>query len=228
MCSVAWSFFGSGYELVFNRDEQWCRPRSHPVRVEYDHPVPGLCARDAQAGGTWLYVNSAGLTLALMNAYPPSWYPKPGLHSRGEIPLLGARFYTLGDLTSYLDTRTWTEYAPFSLLCWEGDTMEWYRWDGLNLVLQPRPTRNFLTSSSVNPASVRQARENRYDQIREHSLIEILTDSQSSSPSEAIFVTRDDGGTVSQSMVRVTPERISLQVRQRDGASSMDQFILNT
>lgn len=228
MCSVAWSFSGSGYELVFNRDEQWSRPGSHPVRLENGHPIPGLCARDAQAGGTWLYVNSAGLTLALMNAYPPSWSPKPGLHSRGEIPLLGARYRSLSDLTTYIETRTWFEYAPFSLLCWEGDMMEWYRWDGLSLALQPRPIRNFLTSSSVNPASVRQARENRYDQIRDHSLIEILTDSQSSSPSEAIFVTRDDGGTVSQSLVRVTPQRVSLEVRQRDGTSSMDQFTRNT
>ena len=70
MCSAAWTFHQGGYEFAFNRDEKWVRPLSRDPQLEVHHPVPGACARDAAAGGTWLFANESGVTLAVMNAYP--------------------------------------------------------------------------------------------------------------------------------------------------------------
>ena len=54
MCSISWIVGEGGYELVFNRDEKWSRASSLDYSFETDHRVPGFCARDAQANGTWL------------------------------------------------------------------------------------------------------------------------------------------------------------------------------
>jgi hypothetical protein len=217
MCSVAWSVQPDGYELVFNRDERWSRAPSLPVAREEDHPVPGLCARDAEAGGTWLFANAHGLTLALMNAYPPNYEPRPTTRSRGEIPLFAARVKTLAEHSLLMAKVSLADYAPFSLLCWQGNQFVRYRWDGTLFTSQLHPVRTFLTSSSISPIAVRAARERRFEELSGRPLAEILSDESATTAMEAIHVTREDGGTVSQSFLKVDDVEISLTVKRRDG-----------
>ena len=115
MCSIAWAIHEGGYSLVFNRDEKWSRAPSLDCKFEAHHPVPGFCARDAQANGTWLFTNAAGLTLALFNAYPGNAVPQSGKQTRGQIPLLAGEVESSGELVKLLEPKDYSDYAPFNL-----------------------------------------------------------------------------------------------------------------
>jgi hypothetical protein len=76
-----------GFRFACNRDELRTRTPALPPRAvrargrEAVHPV------DADAGGTWVAVNDAGLALSLLNLNPPPSAPSPphGGASRGAI-----------------------------------------------------------------------------------------------------------------------------------------------
>ncbi len=71
--------------LAANRDEMTDRPADPPARHWPDRPrvVGGL---DRLAGGTWLGLNTHGVVAGVLNRRG-SLGPKPGLRSRGELPL---------------------------------------------------------------------------------------------------------------------------------------------
>ena len=81
-----------------------------------------------------------------------------------------------------------------------------------------------MTSSSVDSQRVMAARKKRYEQIRHLPLTEILNDAEASQPEEAIYVTRDDGGTVSQTVVRVSRDEIQFSVTRRGESQRFDSI----
>ena len=215
MCSAAWRFREGGYELAFNRDESWTRPPSADPSLEEGHPVPGACARDAAAGGTWLFTNQAGITVAVMNAYPGEMTYPPGTRSRGELPLLAASYQNPCLPESHLAGIAWEDYAPCDLLLISPHGVRNFGWDGATFRAYPKPTRNFLTTSSIRTTLVRQARLARFNAISGLPVGKILDDSAAEDPAAAIFVTREDGGTVSRTFVVVGPRTIQFAVTRR-------------
>jgi hypothetical protein len=217
MCSAAWTSHEGGYEFGFNRDEKWSRPLSHDPQFEGDHPVTGACARDSAAGGTWLYTNECGVTLAVMNAYPGGIMPLPGKSSRGVLPLLAAAHATAERIEQALFTETeWHHFAPCELLLIDQEKLRHFGWDGHSLKSLPTPTANFLTTSSVATEAVKTARRCRFDQLASSDVIAILNDHMAHEPAAAIYVTREDGGTVSQTFVTVGEREILFALRRRD------------
>lgn len=217
MCSAAWKFSDNGYELAFNRDESWARPPSADPMLEQDHPIPGACARDTAAGGTWLFTNQAGITLAVMNAYPDSKIPAPGNLSRGHLPLLAGMHRNPARPDNYLAGIAWKNYAPCKLLLLAPGGVGHFSWDGITFRAHPTPTQNFLTTSSVRTSFVRQARQCRFHEISDLPIGEILDDNAAAEDrAEAIFVTRGDGGTVSRTSVVVGPQEVHFAVTRRD------------
>jgi len=218
MCSIAWAFRDGGYELRFNRDEKWARPVSADPAFEPVHPVPGACARDASAGGTWLFTNENGLTLAVMNAYPGGKIPAPGRRSRGLIPFAAASAASIDQAADALMAAGgWEDYAPFEAVFIAEGEMRHFGWDGESFRRLPAPGRNFLTTSSIAGETVKAARNARYDAISASPLSVILADSATTgTPATAIYVTREDGGTVSQTSVLVTATEIRFAVQRRD------------
>jgi len=219
MCSISWNFHNSGYALVFNRDEKWTRAPSLDCSFEADHPVPGLCARDAQANGTWLFTNEAGLTLALFNAYPGRMTLHSGKQTRGKIPLLAAEVRSSDELVQLLQSKRYTDYAPFDLVLLCDSVARRFGWDGFEFGEKAIGTLPFMTSSSVESRRVVAARRKRFEQIRHLSLNEILGDTWAARPEEAIYVIREDGGTVSQTKVNVGRHEIRFSVTRRGEAS---------
>ncbi|MGL5017864.1 MAG: NRDE family protein [Luteolibacter sp.] len=215
MCSAAWNFREGGYELAFNRDESWTRPLSSDPSLENDHPVPGACARDTAAGGTWLFTNQAGITLAVMNAYPGDRNPMPGKCSRGHLPLLAGLYQDPSRPDNSLADVTWENYAPCELLLIAPEGVRHFGWDGANFRTHLPPARNFLTTSSIRTTHVRNARQSRFDAISGLAVGEILDDTLAADPAEAICATREDGGTVSRTSVVVGPETIRFTVTRR-------------
>jgi hypothetical protein len=74
MCTATWLRSGEGYELFFNRDELRTRGEARPPRARNTVRPDGktlryLAPEDADFGGTWIAVNDAGLTLAVLNGF---------------------------------------------------------------------------------------------------------------------------------------------------------------
>lgn len=217
MCSAAWTFHEGGYEFGFNRDEKWARRVSRDPQFEGDHPVPGICARDAEAGGTWLFTNENGVTLAVMNAYPGGMIPSPGKFSRGLLPLLAAAHATADRIekTLFMETE-WSHFAPCELLLIDHEGLRHLGWDGESFASLPVPAANFLTTSSVATEAVKIVRHSRFNRISSSGVSAILNDDTANDPAAAIFVTRDDGGTVSQTVVTVSAREIHFASRRRE------------
>lgn len=218
MCSISWIVREGGYELVFNRDEKWSRASSLDYTFETDHLVPGFCARDAQARGTWLFTNEVGLTLAVFNAYPGNTLSPPGRQTRGNIPLLAGEVESAQELVHLLERKCYDDFAPFNLLLLCDSGAQSFGWDGNEFRKKAIGDLPFLTSSSVDSQRVIATRKRRFEQIRHLPLIEILSDTEAAKPEEAIYVTRKDGGTVSQTMVHVSQSKIHFSVTRRGEA----------
>ena len=86
MCTLTWSAVREGgYDLFFNRDELNARGAEQPARMETRDGVAFAAPRDSDRGGTWLLVNSHGVTVALLNDYAARWRPVGETVSRGEV-----------------------------------------------------------------------------------------------------------------------------------------------
>ena len=117
-----------------NRDEQVSRPRALTPRRHWTGTRVSLYPSEA-GGGTWIGVNDAGLSLALIN-----WYAKPQRDrslcvSRGIIipHLLAAE--TLADMAAMFADLPLAKINPFRLIATsvkERRLCEW-RWDGTAL-----------------------------------------------------------------------------------------------
>lgn len=216
MCSAAWSFHHGGYQLAFNRDEKWSRPASLPPSLETNHPIPGICARDTQAGGTWLFINTNGITLALLNAYPEDKIPPSGSKTRGEIPLLATKATDASSLKEILHSRPWDEYSPFHLLLLAESHVSLFTWDGKSFFSEPTPPEPYFTSSSVRPSEIRHIRTSRFREIQHLPLGQILSDTINPDPAANICPNRRDGGTVSRISICVSPETIDFSLESND------------
>ncbi len=218
MCSMAWTFRDGGYELRFNRDEKWTRAASADPSLETNHPVTGACARDAAAGGTWLFTNEYGLTLAVMNAYPGGVIPNSSNRSRGEIPFASAVTRNIDEAESALKKFGCADFAPFEAVLIAEREIRHFGWDGVTFRRLSLPPRTFLTNSSVESEFVKAARIARFDLIASSSVLAALDDAFApEKPATAIYLTREDGGTVSKTVVIVTSSDICFSVQRRGG-----------
>ena len=114
--------------------------------------------------------------------------------------------------------------APFDLILLESSVLQRFSWDGSEFREKAIGALPFMTSSSVDSQRVMAARKKRYEQIRHLPLTEILNDAEASQPEEAIYVTRDDGGTVSQTVVRVSRDEIQFSVTRRGESQRFDSI----
>ncbi len=173
--------------------------------------------RDRQKGGTRLVVNDSGVTCCLLNAYSPDGRSITGeKRSRGDIPLLLSSAADRREVASLVEETDWGAYPPCELhLFFPNDDVFSLLWDGrmlkrLNLV------RDFATSSSVRSVDVSKIRKARFDFLRgKVPLVEILNDREAVRPEEAIWVNREDGGTVSQTVIQVTHREVYHRFRHR-------------
>ena len=131
MCTVSFLPSRYGFMLAMNRDEQVSRPRALAPRRHWTGTRASLYPSEV-GGGTWIGINDAGLSLALVN-----WYAKPQCDralcvSRGIIipHLLAAE--NLAELAAMFADLPLTKIKPFRLLAAsakERRLREW-RWDG--------------------------------------------------------------------------------------------------
>lgn len=134
MCTVTFIARRNGYLLGMNRDEKLSRAVGMPPQITH-REGRAILSPSEPGGGTWIGVNDAGVTLALIN-----WYSIPSravgkAFSRGEV----VRSALLSDspvaLGAALEVLPLNRVNPFRLIAvFPGDkaVVEW-RWDRTSL-----------------------------------------------------------------------------------------------
>lgn len=162
MCTLTWFYReDGGYHLLFNRDELKTRKRAEPPRLHVaDNGMEYIAPIDADAGGTWLAVNSAGVTVCLLNDYtaPDPQIVVDQIHSRGEVVARLAGCTDAEEAFDLLQSLPLKHYRGFRLVIFCSKVRKW-RWDTRQLIeLGDDVVRNPITSSSYDEENVQKTR----------------------------------------------------------------------
>lgn len=208
MCTLSWCFSASGYQLVFNRDEQKRRPLAQaPQFVDFNAGGRALMPIDPQGNGSWIAVNDRGLTLALLNFYQGR-IPPGSLLSRGQIVRQAAALMNAEQVETLLRSLPLHRYPPFLLLVFEKPiaAASCLKWSGERLtssfVLSPS------MSSSIACETVSQQRLAVYKAVCGEfpcfdSLLQFHASHAPQPGASSVCMHRDDAHTVSQTQVCV-------------------------
>ena len=85
MCTLTWRLEPAGFDLFVNRDEQHSRRPALPPTVELENGLSIAAPTDADAGGTWIAVNSNGLAICLLNGQTSADHAAASPVSRGLL-----------------------------------------------------------------------------------------------------------------------------------------------
>lgn len=158
MCTVSWRHDSGGYEVFFNRDELRSRSAALPPRRIERDGLEILSPVDADAGGSWLTVNTYGVTIALLNRYgiktPAGSYAS--VRSRGQLVLDLAPAESQGQALERLRAVELGDYQPFTLLVLGiGSQPLMTASDGHRLEAPSRPEAPLVSSSHDTAAATR-------------------------------------------------------------------------
>ncbi len=132
MCTVTWEQTPSGYAVYFNRDERNTRPPALPPVVREQHGIKAIMPMDTQAGGTWISVNSRGLTICLINNYGAELLSlNPEAPSRGLLVKALAFCADTDSAQQRFEQQQPEQFNPFDLFVFspEGRALR-LSWDG--------------------------------------------------------------------------------------------------
>lgn len=215
MCTVAWQHRPVGYTLVFNRDEQHARALAEPPQRRIAASGRAcLAPRDPQGGGTWLAVNSAGVTWALLNYYaaevPAQAVPASGVRTRGEIVAQLAGATEPSAVSAILSPERLVAYRPFCLLRVSSDAAQYWRWDGQRWS-GPAPATAPLSTSSFQTERVVARRRQLWRGLTMATpgdLERYARHYDACDPAGSVTMERPDARTVSLSRIDVTRHRV--------------------
>jgi hypothetical protein len=223
MCTCSWIRTADGYDLMFNRDEQWSRQPALLPRLLVRNGARYLAPIDADAGGTWLGVNAFGLSIGLLNRYQdaaPLATHAPGVvyTSRGVLVrnLLDAR--TPAEVRERVESLELDRFQPFTLIVIAvAPPALMLEWNGMALTIDAAAdAQNPLASSSFETGAALDYRRELWGRI---VAARPTTDAQrsfhaSQEPGRAAYgpcMRRDDAHTVSFSWIRVRPNEITFE-----------------
>jgi hypothetical protein len=108
-----------GYRVVCNRDESRIRPPASNPRWRAAGAGKALWPMDMEAGGTWIAISEAGMTLCVLNVNPdpPAVVERPAnARSRGLLipELIGEG--SVAAALERLERMPLSQYTPFRLL----------------------------------------------------------------------------------------------------------------
>jgi hypothetical protein len=172
MCTLSWLPRPDGHTLWHGRDERTTRLPGEPPSIVRRGSRLAIAPRDADAGGTWVGANDAGLTLGLANLYPPEGVGDgmpplpPGRVTRGRIIddlLAAATAVEARELLRAMDPR---RFAPFTLAVLEpGRPAELHRWDGARMAMRTTTAPGMLLTSTGAGRRVEELRREEYARL---------------------------------------------------------------
>ncbi|MFW5688938.1 MAG: NRDE family protein [Spirochaetota bacterium] len=219
MCTVTWSASPSGYHLFMNRDELSTRGEAIPPSVHREGDVSYVAPIDSDAGGTWIAANEHGVTVCLLNYFPPgfSWSSGEEYTSRGKLVTDLIAHRSAAEVTAALLRMDVTRYRPFTLFTMGGGSVpRRHRWNGSGFLETRDAPAPPLASSGFDRDAVIAARTTTYSQIvGDQPTPELLARYHRSHLPErgpySVCAHRDDGGSRSLTHVNVDENRIVLE-----------------
>lgn len=153
--------------VAFNRDERPTRRARPPARSTVGDRE-AIFPIDVPSGGTWLAVNDAGLSLAVLNATPPKPHtPHTPARSRGVLIPALAGCDTPADALAELERASdYHDFAPFRLVLVGGGVLAEVRWNGVLPMVASRllgGTALLFTSSGLGDHLVEGVRRELFD-----------------------------------------------------------------
>lgn len=212
MCTVSWARAPGGYVFYFNRDEAKTRPPAAGPIERTRAGVRFLAPTDGEQGGSWILVNEFGLTLGLLNHYPPGYQAgSQDRPSRGRLVLDCADLADSDGLDQRLADLGLTPYPPFRMVAIDRGGARLLIWDGTRLEgAGDRRVEPPVTSSSWEPERVEGFRRALFDRAmvtaddRISGLEAFHHRHDASRPAESVLMSRPDACT--HSVVRIDVE----------------------
>jgi len=167
MCTLSWRPTENGYILRFNRDEQRSRKTALPPAHRQRNNVTFLAPTDAERGGTWMLVNTHGLSICLLNHYPE--IPAPPLdktESRGKLMLDLTDCTNITDAINRCSSMSLNAYPPFQLVAIDVTGGMQLTWNGRAYMSSALNKKGaMLSSSSFRPKAVVDTRHEIFKRI---------------------------------------------------------------
>ncbi|RZW18653.1 MAG: hypothetical protein EX260_08760 [Desulfobulbaceae bacterium] len=217
MCTVSWWKNGSEYGLLFNRDESRKRLDALPPRVHNDTGCRYLSPIDADAGGTWVFVNQYGLIGCILNNYPSQAIEMPKTVSRGLLlKSLGCQ-QNIDSVQAAITQTRLMNYQAFFILVMQARSMSLFTWDGARLIVSKDDAiKRPLTTSGYRTRDVTKFRIDTYKELcgadaepSQRQLACFHSQFHPDFPAHSVLMSRPETRTVSQSQIRVTSELIT-------------------
>jgi hypothetical protein len=153
--------------LLFNRDEQRSRKPALPPIRRQRNGVSFLVPTDADHGGTWMMVNTHGLSVCLLNHYPA--IPPPRVEqtvSRGTLVLICADSTNAAEVMERGRSMDLAAYQPFQLVAVDATGGASLTWDGRSCTTSKLDAEGaMLSSSSFHPDTIVRARRVMFSRI---------------------------------------------------------------
>ena len=176
MCTATWTRLpDGGYEFLFNRDELLSRAEAEPPSLRSPssggepaasaRPLRWIAPTDGDFGGTWISVNEAGLTLALLNGFRPADHTPPSrVRSRGLLVADLASAAGFDELEARLEAADLDRHRSFRLLAIAPDPpARIWEWDRRSLMVdREAEARRPVISSAFEETAVGEARRREY------------------------------------------------------------------
>lgn len=162
MCTVTLIARRTGYRLGMNRDEKLTRVTACPPEVRRLGTRKVMFPSEP-TGGTWVGVNDAGVTLALINWYSIQALPSKPAVSRGDIVRSVLPAEDSSCVEDQLSRAPLHRVSPFRLIGvfpHRQQVIEW-RWNLKELDRQPHSWRNntWISSGYDEPGAERTRRK---------------------------------------------------------------------
>ena len=224
MCTVSFYPRGKNYLVGMNRDELFTRGHATPSQVQQHESTMSMHPTDAE-GGTWIAVNDAGVTFALLNWNSPPRIVK--VRSRGEVVIQMLPTGLPEEAEKRMTPGLVLGMRPFRLVGIFPDVevvREW-RWDGASALemfhFDWRPHHWFSSGLSDEEAATQRSRitESAENQANAGSLDWLRSLHSAHLPERGAFsvcVHRNDAATLSYTEISVGPREITM--RYRDGS----------
>lgn len=220
MCSVTFWPRRDGYLLAMNRDEKWTRPAALPPSVRDAGGRIAIYPSES-SGGTWIGLNDAAVSFALVNWYAVAARPPLQPVSRGEVVkrLLGAS--SRDEVPELLRTLPLGNVPPFRVAgIFPGTRSVWeWRWNGESMADLPGEwsPRQWLSSGLDEPQAQRirgQTFASRCKHVEAGETGWVRALHSSHEPERGAFsmcVHREDAGTVSYTEIECDDRTGSLR-----------------
>jgi hypothetical protein len=223
MCTATWWTSSEEFVLLFNRDEQ--RNRSKALPPALHRPArPGqpswAAPTDTLSGGTWIWVNTAGIFAALLNhdavpGLPVQTVPVAGWISRGTLLASLAEAPSMDALEALLKARELPRIRPFRILTGGLHlTPCLYTWNGeeLHKTTDDAPPAPPVSSSSYRSAEVVASRLQQFRETFKEppadwkELWKYHLSHNAEKPAHSVNMRREDAASLSLTIVKLSRE----------------------